>query len=120
MKNNITAISILWVFVLLLSCRPVTKDTSENKAAESATQKQMIVYGVNTCDHCINFRKKMDSLNIKYTFYDVDADQDKADEMLRKLEAARFMGNISLPVVDIEGRVLVSPELPQVLAFVKR
>ncbi len=120
MKKNIAALSILAFVVILISCGPVTKESSEKSELKASGQKEMLVYGANTCDHCINFKRKMDSLQIKYTFFDVEVDQTKADEMLRKLEQARFIGNISFPVVDIEGRVMVSPDIQQVLAFVKR
>ena len=122
MENKSISIvaTVLLCFVFMVACSPSAKEASNGETANGSGQKQMIVYGSNTCDHCINFKKKMDSLNIKYSFFDVEVDQTKADEMLKKLEEVRFMGYIAFPVVDIEGRVMVNPELSQVMMFVKK
>jgi len=108
------------VFVVLTTVMLLVSIGCETKKAETATQKEMIVYGSDTCDHCISFKAKMDSLGIKYTFYDVQVDQTKAQEMLDKLAKVNFIGNIAFPVVDIEGRVMVSPEIPMVVGLVKK
>jgi len=121
---NRTIIIGLAIFCVLLTnegCETKSTEAAKKESLEArSSQKEMIVYGSNTCDHCIDFKRKMDSLGVKYTFYDVEVDQRKADEMLAKLEKARFMGYISFPVVDIEGRVMVSPELPMVVGLLKR
>ncbi len=111
-KNRVFGILAAVMLLVSIGC--------ETKKPETTSQKEMIVYGSNTCDHCISFKQKMDSLGIKYTFYDVQEDQTKAQEMLDKLEKVNFIGNIAFPVVDIEGRVMVSPEIPMVVGLVKK
>lgn len=119
MTKFLRALAILFLSLAVLSCSPSGKDENTSAASSApASQKQMLVYGSNECDHCINFKKKMDSLGIKYTFFDVNVDESKANEMLAKLQQARFVGNITLPVVDIEGRVMVNPDLQMVRNFV--
>lgn len=119
MKN----LTVLALLALLFTFCNESKEQASNKKEESAsagrTQKEMIVYGSNECEHCITFKRQMDSLNIRYTFYDVQVDQSKADEMLKKLERVNFIGYISFPVVDIEGNIMVAPELKKVIAAVQ-
>ena len=114
----------LFIFSLLFTfCSDRKEQASNGNIAantEVAAQKEMLIYGSDECDHCIAFKKKMDSLNISYTFYDVQVDQSKADEMLRKLEEVKFMGYIAFPVVDVEGKVMVNPELKAVMAAVRK
>ncbi len=113
-------LSILIIVLAFAGCTD-NKEQARNAAAQSTvSQKEMLIYGSNECEHCIAFKKKMDSLDIKYTFYDVQVDQSKADEMLRKLEEVKFMGYIAFPVVDVDGNVMVNPELKKVLAEVRK
>lgn len=121
MKNRVFGFVAVVMLLVGTGCETKTAEKAKSEVvAEKASQKEMIVYGSDTCDHCISFKKKMDSLGIKYTFYDVQVDQAKAQEMLDKLARVNFIGNIAFPVVDIEGRVMVSPEIPMVVGLVKK
>lgn len=122
-KHSVLVVLTANILLLGISFGCETKKTESTKSdvsSEAYAQKEMTVYGSNTCDHCISFKKEMDSLGIKYTFYDVEADQTKAQEMLDKLEKVNFSGYIAFPVVDIEGRVMVNPEISMVVGLVKK
>ena len=120
MKKILPILIIALAFTFCNGNKEQARNTEETAAQNTASQKEMLIYGSNECEHCIAFKKKMDSLDIKYTFYDVQVDQSKADEMLRKLEEVKFMGYIAFPVVDVEGDVMVSPELKKVLAVLNK
>lgn len=67
----------------------------------------MIIYGSNTCDHCIQLKKALDDADTNYQFYDIDIDKAKEMEMVAKLKKFNIRGNISLPVVDVYGKELL-------------
>ena len=62
---------------------------------------QVTVYSTPTCSHCLRAKKFLDDNGIAYTNYDVGADQAKADEMTRK------SGQMGVPVLDIDGKIIV-------------
>lgn len=67
----------------------------------------IIIYGSNSCNHCINLKSSLDSAAIVYTFYDVDINPAKEKEMIDKLRNHKIRGNITLPVVDVNGEELL-------------
>lgn len=95
MKSVYTIFGIFFVLISVgLGCEP-----------EQASK--LIIYGSNTCDHCINLKKALDSANTQYQFYDIDVDEAKEKEMVGKLQKFKIRGNISLPVVDVYGKELL-------------
>ena len=92
--------------LLIFSCAD-----KKNKEVESpSSQKHLIVYGSSDCQVCIDFKKQLDSANIEYEFRDfLLTEKNYDEEMLNKLSAAGFKGQVRFPVVDIEGRIMVKP-----------
>jgi len=102
---------ILMVLVLGISC-------SSQETTSEVTEKQqtsIIIYGSNSCDHCIDFKSKLDAQKVVYTFHDVEQNQAKANEMMAKTKAANYSGYISFPVVDVGGKLMVNPKVDDVL-----
>lgn len=63
--------------------------------------KNVKVYSTPTCPYCIRLKQFLNEKNIGFENIDVSGDQEKAQEMVKK------SGQISVPVVDIEGEVIV-------------
>ena len=63
--------------------------------------KKVKVYSTPTCPHCIKAKKFLDENNVNYENKDVSADQSAAKEMTEK------SGQMGVPVIDIEGEIIV-------------
>ncbi|MBD3379800.1 MAG: NrdH-redoxin [Candidatus Omnitrophica bacterium] len=59
------------------------------------------VYSSPTCPHCRQAKKFLEDNNIPFEDYDVTSDQEKAEEMKKK------SGAMSVPVLDIDGDIIV-------------
>ena len=81
--------------------------------------KDIIVYGSDNCDHCVEFKAKLDSVGFEYDFRDVEFDQMMAHEMTYKVRRSGVSGGFSYPVIDVEGKILVAPELEEVLQLMQ-
>jgi glutaredoxin len=77
--------------------------------------KEIIVYGSDNCDHCVVFKAKLDSVGFNYDFRDVEFNERMSDEMVFKVRRSGINGGFSYPVLDVEGKILVAPELSEVL-----
>lgn len=63
--------------------------------------KKVIVYSTSTWPWCTKVKDYLDSKNVPYEAYDVGQDRDKAMEMIKK------SGQQGVPVLDIEGDIVV-------------
>lgn len=63
--------------------------------------KNVKVYSTSTCPWCIRVKQFLKDSNIVFEDYDVGADQAKADEMVK------VSGQMGVPVLDIEGEIIV-------------
>ena len=63
--------------------------------------KSITIYSTPTCHYCNLAKDFLKQHNIKYTEYDVAADLDKRKEMVDK------SGQMGVPVIDIEGQIMV-------------
>lgn len=61
----------------------------------------VIVYSTNSCPYCTMVKNYLRGKNIKFTDYNVQNDQRRAEEMVRK------SGQMGVPVVEVNGRVIV-------------
>jgi glutaredoxin-like YruB-family protein len=63
--------------------------------------KKVIVYSTSTCPFCIRVKQFLKDNNIAFEDIDVSQDQSKADEMVEK------SGQIGVPVLDIDGEIII-------------
>lgn len=63
--------------------------------------KSVIVYSTPTCPWCIQVKQFLKDNNILFLNWDVSVDQLAADEMIKK------SGQMGVPVLDIDGTVIV-------------
>ncbi len=59
------------------------------------------VYSTPSCPYCTMAKNYLKTKGIPFTEYDVSRNPAKADEMARK------SGQMGVPVVDVNGRILV-------------
>ncbi len=59
------------------------------------------IYSTPTCPWCHKAKEYFDSKNIDYEDVDVSADSKRAQEMIAK------SGQMGVPVIDINGKVIV-------------
>ncbi len=72
-------------------------------------ENKVIVYSTPTCPYCIMAKNYFRDMGVAYTDYNVAEDQAKAEEMIQK------SGQMGVPVIDINGKILVGFQ-PQVFA----
>jgi glutaredoxin-like YruB-family protein len=63
--------------------------------------KNVKVYSTPTCPWCVRVKQFLKENNIVFEDIDVGADQSKADEMVK------VSGQMGVPVLDIEGEIIV-------------
>lgn len=63
--------------------------------------KSVKVYSTPTCSFCIMAKKFLNEKNIEFQNFDVSQDKDKLSEMKEK------SGQMGVPVIDIDGKILV-------------
>ena len=84
-------------------------------AYSCSKQKPVIVYGSSKCIHCTHFLSQLDSAHMQYDFRDfMDSDKKWDEEMLKKLDEAGYHEFIYLPVVEVNGKMLVKAQFDEV------
>lgn len=63
--------------------------------------KNVKVYSTATCPFCTMLKNFLKEKNIEFQNFDVGQDKDKLAEMKQK------SGQMGVPVIDIEGKILV-------------
>ncbi len=63
--------------------------------------KNVIIYSTPTCPYCVLAQNYLDEKGIKYEHIDVSADSAKAEEMVKK------SGQNGVPVIDIDGKIII-------------
>jgi glutaredoxin 3 len=66
------------------------------------------LYTTPSCTYCRKAKDWFRQNNIRFSEYDVSRDQRKADEMVRK------SGQMGVPVIDVNGRVIVGFNQPEI------
>ncbi len=64
------------------------------------------IYSTPTCPYCKLAKAYMDEHHVTYTNYDVAADADRADEMMKK------SGQMGVPVIEIDSKIIVGFDKP--------
>lgn len=71
--------------------------------------KKMIVYGSDTCHYCIDTKAFLQEKRIDFIYYDIDVNLAEQREMVLKLQKAGIsIDNLSLPVVDLNGKLIMN------------
>lgn len=63
--------------------------------------KQVTVYSTASCPWCIRVKQFLKENNIEFTDIDVSVNQQAAELMIQK------SGQMGVPVLDIEGKIIV-------------
>ncbi|MCM8795868.1 MAG: glutaredoxin family protein [Candidatus Omnitrophica bacterium] len=63
--------------------------------------KSVKVYSTPTCPWCLRLKQFLRENNIHFEDYDVSTDQARAEEMIS------ISGQMGVPVLDIEGEIIV-------------
>ena len=101
---------VLLVFVLTL-CQEVFSQAkpSESIPTKKEITSKIIVYGSDTCHYCVDTKSFLQEKNIVFTYYDVDINLEKQNEMVEKLQKAGIpLDAISLPIVDLQGKLIMN------------
>jgi glutaredoxin-like YruB-family protein len=69
---------------------------------------KVLVYGTQTCPYCIKAKQFLTENNIIFENYDVGSDQVKAAEMVKK------SGQMGVPVIEIDGKIIVGFDKPKI------
>jgi glutaredoxin 3 len=72
------------------------------------------IYSTPTCGYCRVAKDWFRTNHVPFTEYDVSADQRKAEEMVRK------SGQMGVPVIDVNGKVIVGFNRPAIESALKR
>jgi glutaredoxin 3 len=76
--------------------------------------RRVRIYTTPSCSYCTMAKNFMRQEKIPFTEIDVSKDQAKAEEMVRK------SGQMGVPVLDIDGRILVGFKQTDIISAVKR
>lgn len=72
------------------------------------------LYSTASCPYCVMAKNYLNQEKIPYTEYRVDQDSRRAEEMVRK------SGQMGVPVLDVNGRVLVGFRPADIQSALKR
>ena len=62
---------------------------------------KVIIYSTPTCPYCKMVKEYLNSKNIEFTDFNVADDQVKAQEMIYR------SGQMGVPVIDIDGKLII-------------
>lgn len=100
---------VVFVFILTkVSFGQVSNTVKSPMSAQKETEK-IIVYGSDTCHYCIDTKTYLKERKIDFIYYDVDVNVLKQREMIIKIQKAGLsLDNLSLPVVDLNGKLVMN------------
>jgi len=73
----------------------------------------VIVYSTQTCPYCHMVKDYLKQKNVSFQDIDVARDQSKAQEMIKK------SGQMGVPVIDIDGKIVVGFDRPRLEEMLK-
>jgi len=74
----------------------------------------VIVYSTTTCPFCVMVKDWLKGKSVKYDDFNVGLNQDKAKEMMEK------SGQMGVPVIDIDGEIIIGFDKPKLEAALKK
>ena len=95
------------ICVLFFYLGSSTLVAQENKIKSEPEPTVLVVYGSDTCHHCIDTKLFLKNNSISFVFYDIDKDPIALREMLTKLKKANISTtNLGIPIVDKRGQLI--------------
>ena len=74
----------------------------------------IVIYSTPSCSYCRLAKDYLRLKGVTYTEYNIASDQRKAEEMVRK------SGQMGVPVLDINGSVIIGFNKPEIERALKR
>lgn len=78
------------------------------------SDKKIIIYGAEWCAYCHTAMQYLDSLDVKYTYIDVDKDPEAG------LEAVKKSGQRGIPIIDLAGDIIIGFDRPKIDEALKK
>lgn len=69
---------------------------------------RVTVYSTQSCPYCTLVKNYLKERKVPFSEYDVGRDQRRAEEMVRK------SGQMGVPVVDVDGRIILGFNRPEI------
>ncbi|MBN1411954.1 MAG: glutathione S-transferase N-terminal domain-containing protein [Spirochaetales bacterium] len=66
------------------------------------------IYSTTTCPYCDKVKQYLKEKGVPFTDYNVGENREKAEEMVRK------SGQMGVPVVDINGKIIIGFNKPEI------
>ena len=74
---------------------------------------KVTVYSTPTCPHCVHAKEFLKENDVDFEDIDVSADRDKAKEMVEK------SGQMGVPVIDVDGKIVVGFDQARLQELIK-
>lgn len=71
------------------------------------------VYSTPTCPYCVRLKAYLDSKGVQYEHFDVSSDEGKLQEMIS------ISGQMGVPVIDIDGDIIIGFDREQIDTLLK-
>ncbi len=71
-------------------------------------EHEVIIYSTPNCPWCARTKQYLKEHNIPFIDYDVSTNREKAEEMIQK------SGQMGVPVIDIDGVIIVGFDKPRI------
>jgi glutaredoxin-like YruB-family protein len=75
---------------------------------------KVIVYSTSTCPYCVMAKDWLKQKKVEFEDVNVGIDQNRAKEMIKK------SGQMGVPVIDIDGDVIIGFDRPKMEASLKK
>ncbi|MBN1531624.1 MAG: glutaredoxin family protein [Spirochaetes bacterium] len=91
------------------------KDAPADDDAKGAVNASILLYGRTNCGLCRAMMSRLEGEHIQYTFVDIQNDGGHNQEMWGKIRKVQpSASSIRLPVMEINGQVMISPSWERV------
>jgi len=78
------------------------------------SSKQVVIYSADWCAFCHAAKEYLDKLGVKYTEKNIEEKHEYAEEAVTK------SGQMGIPVLDIDGQIIVGFDRPKIDAALKK
>ena len=105
------------VFLGCTSRSPLEIPPDEESLSSTST---LVLYGRDSCAPCTVLMDELGNNDVPYTFRDIGENPGYHNEMWAKLHKIGVFGGSPLPVVDIQGTILIEPDAEQVRQLISQ